>query len=312
MRHCLLIPLLLGCGGVELSQNWQLDRIRILAVSAFVDQDADPVLGTRAEARPGERVGFDALYYVPEGESISGAVWIGCIPESDLSFGCEIDPAAFDQLNTLDENATIEELQSAFEAARAAGFIGFEPDLPPEWTVPEDALDGLTEEEKKEGTNAFVNVSLLGDEEATDEEPEEVGFKRFPVSLADTPNHNPEIVDFIIADTPLDGEIGFSAVKGMTYVIEPVIPAGHIETYSYTSAAGEAEYRSEEPYITWFTEIGTDDVQTGARFVQEYSLYPYTSVEWTAPKKSGPIQIYAVIRDRRGGMGWASLKVNVL
>jgi hypothetical protein len=312
MQAILLITLLSGCSETMLSQSWQLDRVRILAASASVEGDPDPILGTRSEPRPGERVVFDALYYVPDGEYISGAIWIGCIPESELSYGCELDPTAFESLTNLDENASFEDIQTAIEAAREGGFLGFEPDMPPEWTVPEDALDGLSDAEQKEGTNAFVNIALLGDSEDPDAEPVESGFKRFPVSTADTPNHNPEITDFIVADVALDGDVGFRAQQGMTYVIEPVIPEGHIETYAYMTEDGTSEYRREEPYITWFTELGAKQPDNQARFDQEYSLYPYTPIEWTAPKKAGHITIHAVIRDRRGGMGWASLKVNVL
>jgi len=312
MRPLLLLTLLSGCSGTDLSQAWQLDRVRILGVSASVEGEPDPILGARSEPRPGERVTFDALYYVPDDEFISGAIWIGCLPESELSYGCEVDPAAFDGLDGLDEDASFEEFEEAIEAARQGGFLGFEPDIPPEWTVPADALDGLSEAEQKEGTNAFVNISLLGDSKDPEAEPVELGFKRFPVSMADTPNHNPEITDFTVADVLLEGAVGFSAQKGFTYIIEPVIPEGHIETYAYTNADGNPEYRSEEPYITWFTELGAKEPEDQASFQQEYSLYPFTSIEWTAPKKSGPITIHAVIRDRRGGMGWATLKVNVL
>ena len=312
MRRVAILTLLTGCGEINLSQSWQLDRIRILGVSAIVDQEPDQVLGSRTEARPGETMRFESLYYVPSDESIAGAFWIGCIPESELAAGCEIDPEAFDAFSSLDEDASIEDFQTAFEIAQAAGFIGFEPDIPPQWTVPEDALEGLTEEERKEGTNAFINVSLLNDTEDTDADPAELGFKRFPISLAETPNHNPAIVDFIVADETLNGAVGFTAEQGVTYVIEPIIPNGHIETYRYTTEAGEEVYRSEEPYITWYTELGSTNQDKQATFDQAYSLYPYTTVEWTAPKEPGEIQLYAVIRDRRGGMGWAALKVNVL
>ena len=119
-------------------------------------------------------------------------------------YGCELDPSAFEGFN-FGANASFEEFETALEAARAGGFIGFEPDLPPSWTVPDNALEGLTETEQKEGTNAFVNISLLGD----------AGHRRrtgrnrlqaFPVSLADTPNHNPEIIDFIVNEEALNGD----------------------------------------------------------------------------------------------------------
>ena len=110
----------------------------------------------------------------------------------------------------------------------------------------------------------------------------------------------------------LNGAVGFTARTKKTYVIEPLLSDGHIETYTYTSSSGEREYRTEEPYFTWYTEMGADDVADGARFDQPYSLNPYNSVEWTAPTSPGLLTIHVVVRDRRGGMGWRSLTVNVL
>ena len=77
----------------------------------------------------------------------------------------------------------------------------------------------------------------------------------------------------------------------------------HIETYRYRASSGEVEFRTEEPYFSWFSELGSASAKNGARFDQPFSLIPYTSVEWTAPKDPGEIIIHVVVRDRRGG--WA-------
>ena len=69
--------------------GWQLDRLRVLATQA-----------TPAEAAPGETVAFESLVYQPDGESLEGVVWFGCLNESATSFGCTIDPeVSMDCLN---------------------------------------------------------------------------------------------------------------------------------------------------------------------------------------------------------------------
>jgi hypothetical protein len=140
----------------------------------------------------------------------------------------------------------------------------------------------------------------------------EIAFKRVPVSEAETPNHNPEIIDVLVAGHPIGNAEGFTARTGKTYILEPILPNAQIETYIYRASSGEQEYRTEEPYFSWYTEIGADDPNDGASFDQEISLYPYSSAEWTAPKNPGRLTIHIVARDRRGGMAWRTLTVNVL
>ena len=73
--------MILGCSEDELSEPWQLDRTRILAVRPTVQGDPDIVLGTRAEGRPGETLSFEALTCTPDDEPIGGVMWIACLDE---------------------------------------------------------------------------------------------------------------------------------------------------------------------------------------------------------------------------------------
>ena len=191
------------------------------------------------------------------------------------------------------------------------GFIGFEPDWAPEWTVPMNALADLDESEIKEGVNAFINITLTS-EASDNSENTEITFKRMPVSEASTPNHNPDIVDFVVAGVALNGAIGFNAQPGHTYTIEPLLSDGHVETYEFLNGDGELEWRTEEPFFTWYTETDSTQTEKNPPFDSPESLYPYSSVEWTAPSSAGEILVHTVVRDRRGGMGWRSLRVNVL
>jgi hypothetical protein len=116
----------------------------------------------------------------------------------------------------------------------------------------------------------------------------------------------------VVAGVALNGAIGFNAQQGHTYTIEPLLSDGHVETYEFLNGDGELEWRTEEPFFTWYSETDPTPTEKSGPFDSPESLYPYSSVEWTAPSHAGEILVHTVVRDRRGGMGWRSLRVNVL
>jgi hypothetical protein len=284
-----------GCGDTGLAQSWQLDRLRVLGVQA------EP-----AEPRPGDVVRFTSLVYVPKGTSLAGTVWFACLPSGSDEFGCEVDTSVLEALQGDLSDLTPEEQAELYQQAVEAGFVGFEPLLPPIWIAPDDALDGLTEAEQEEGLSAIINITALPEGEDVDETDLELAYKRVPVSLATTPNHNPAI-------DSLDVELGgalvashaapFVAKRGETYTLRPTLAVDSLETYTFINNEGETEEREEQPYFTWYTE--------GGSFDQDFSLYPHVDVDWTAPDKPFSGVIVTVVRDRRGGMAWASLHAQV-
>lgn len=290
---------LVACGNQGLSQSWQLDRMRVLAVKV------EP-----AEPRPGDSVSFEALYYLPDGAVLQLGLWFACIPESGAVAGCTVDQETLDRLATLDpESLSKEELAKLFAELQAAGLVGAEPLLAPRWTVPADALDALSDEEKLEGLTAMVNVTAMPEGAGTDGDVE-LAYKRFPVSLAATPNHNPGLTGFVVDETALAPDSPLQTSEGQALTITPVLAKDAIETYTFRTDEGLDEERVEEPYITWYAE--------GGEFDQPYSLYPTLDVVWTAPSASvasalsdGTVTLLAVLRDRRGGMGWAAIEVQV-
>lgn len=302
MRRLLFALPLLGCRGDPMAQAWQLDRPRVLAIR-----------GEPAEPRPGQTVQFEALYYLPPNQELQLATWFACLPEQASSYGCAIDPSISERLTGLDPSTlSPEELQALQEELLAAGLIGVEPWLPPSWTVPEDALDELDEDERLEGVSAVVTVTAIPEGAAAAEDLELV-FKRIPVSEAGTPNENPRIEAFLVDGVRVeDGGVvplGFGAAP----VIEPVLAEDAVQTYLYRNDSGEDEEREEQPYIQWYAEDGSFD--------QPYALYPQMDVVWTAPARrvaglgwplalEAPrrVRLIGVLRDRRGGMGWGSLE----
>jgi hypothetical protein len=286
-----------GCGAGDLAQSWQLDRIRLLAVAA------EP-----AEPQPGELTTFTALrYYPPDvGEGIT--VWFACIPDSDSASGCDIDTSTIDGLGDVDpDSMTPEELAALYAELQASGLAGVEPYLPPTWTPPSDALDGLDDTEALEGVNGMVTISMVP--EGEDDEVE-LAYKRVPVSLSLQPNENPSVAGWRIDGTEADVDVA-GVLMGPSDVVEVelVLADDAVESYDYTDLdTGEVTVRTEEPYFTSYVEDGSFD--------QPFALYDpdvedAAVFEYTAPDEPFEGAIRVVVRDRRGGMAWAELPVRV-
>jgi hypothetical protein len=285
---CALALLLTGCTVDELSKSYQLDRLRILAVRA-----------TPAEPRPGETITLDAYTYDPDGRDL-GILWFGCLPDSADEFGCEVDPSVLSSLLDTDlSNLTKDEIAALYAKLVAAGVIGLEPIFPATWTVPPDALEGLDETAALEGVSAIVTLQALPLVEDADPDDAELAYKRVPISLAKTPNQNPEILGLAFEGTILQDGGRVEVGHGAEYSVEPAVPDESIEDYTFVDEAGVRETRTEEPYFTYYAE--------GGAFDQAYSLWPSSIAYWTAPDEPGEYEIRCVMRDRRGGMGWASM-----
>ena len=135
-----MLLVFIGCAVENMSQSWQLDRLRILGAQM-----------TPAEPKPGETIEFKSLVYAPEDQPLETVIWFACLNENASSFGCNIDPSVL-------ESNDLTELEEA-------GFAGFEPEQfpfgAPNWTVPQDALDALEDSEKEEGISGFVNITAI-------------------------------------------------------------------------------------------------------------------------------------------------------
>lgn len=277
--------LLIACTTSELSESWEIDRLRILAVAA------EP-----AEPRPGDTVTFSSLVVSPDGP-VAATVWFACLGEGYEDFGCDIDPALLEGMDSGEISA--EDL----EALYAAGFIGANPFLPPVWNVPTDALDGLSPEERLEGRTAIVNVTAIPEGENLDDDDLELAFKRVPVSEATTPNHNPVIASVTVDGVEVPPGTTVSVDRGQPYTVGISLTDDSVEPYVYVGADGTAEDREEEPYLSWYTREGSFD--------RTFDLWPYNDAIWYAPEAPAEETggIWVVVRDRRGGMAWAALPV---
>ena len=272
----------------DLSPAWRIDKLRVLAVRA------DP-----PEVAVGEEARFEALVTDPEGR-VGAVVWLACPPDDagGIGFGCGLD-GGFDFTE-----ATPDELADQ-------GFIGFEPFVPPRYTPPADTLEGTSETEARQGVYTLIQVAVLPQEVLDggfdgadfDFNQVEVAYKRLRVSTNVDPNQNPSIVDFYVDDVPLGGAV-LEVDPGETYRIEAELGAGSVEAYTYQrDADSPTEVRVEEPYATWYAD--------GGEVLATSSLHPNLVTRWRAPEldSDDPTEgtFWAVVRDRRGGMNWASL-----
>jgi len=268
----------------DLSPAWRIDKLRVLGVRA------DP-----PEARPGERVTFEALIIDPQQES-GGVVWIACPPAEDggTGFGCGLS-------GDLD-----------FAAGSDQGIIGFQPGLDPSYTPPADILDDLEEEDRAEGTYQLIQLAVIPDGVLDDGfgsgdfgadidfNQVEVGYKRLVVSEARTPNRNPEVGGFSVDGWSVAADAVIEVDPGETYDLGLYLPATAIERYVFEQGDGTLEIRREEPFVTWYA--------SGGALLETETLFPYLDVTWTAPETDAEVTAgswWAVVRDRRGGMAWA-------
>ncbi len=282
-----LLLALSACDSDPMAESWQVDRLRVLAVAS------EP-----AEPRPGDIVQFDALVVSPAAP-VAGSAWFVCDGASSDDFGCAIDPSLLEtgDPTTLDP-----------AALEAAGFIGFLPLMPPTWQVPADYLDTLAEADRAEGTFAMTYIAAipeLPEGEELDEDDVELAYKRVPVSLAATPNHNPTIARWRVDDLPVAAGAEVVLDAGQAYDIAVDLADGAVETYLYTPDGGVEQSRTEEPYLTWYAQEGS--------YNQTDTLWPVATVVYFAPD-APTLQtqsLWVVVRDRRGGMGWSELRIRV-
>ena len=275
----------IACTTDELSESWQIDRLRVLAVAA------EP-----AEPRPGDTVTFSSLVVSP-GVDVAATVWFACLFGDD-EYGCEVDPSL---LGSLEDTTKLDE--DTLDALYDAGFIGAEPYLPPVWQVPTDALADLSEDERQEGLTALINVTAIPDQDEITEDDLELAFKRVPVSEAKTPNHNPVIANVTVDAFEVAEGSTVSVDRGLPYTLGVTLTDDSVEPYTYVTEDGVAEDREEEPYFTWYAEHGS--------FEQTSSLWPYTTVTWYPPtdRTVDAGSLWVVVRDRRGGMAWSRVDV---
>lgn len=287
----ILLSLALACSTPQFTQEWLVDRTRVLAVRA------DP-----PEAAPGATVTLSALVVDPAGDPT--VAWMVCTVPIDCP-----DYAAIQGLAAADTSTmTAEELATWQAEAAAAGFLGFGVALSPTLIVmgggppPGDSGGPDTGDTASIPTSSDMTLVLdaipvgkeladvtLGDPEAT-----ELATKSLTVGTSDTPNQNPTVDTLTV-----DGESAATVGRGDVVPLNVALTAGAAETYT----DDEGAVQTEEPTVSYYVSAGT--------LTQSSASAEDAEVSWTAPESAGTARVWAVVRDGRGGMAWAEASAEV-
>jgi hypothetical protein len=85
---------------------------------------------------------------------------------------------------------------------------------------------------------------------------------------------------------------------------------GGAESYLYIDPTSkQIVTRRESMVASWYASAGTFDEDRSGR--DETDPATTASNTWAAPKTTGPVHLWVVLRDARGGVGWASYTVDV-
>lgn len=293
MRAIIIGILLAAVGACDAELPQQTSRIDAPRVIA--------VIATPAEAAPGAAVDYAAIVAAPDGPVTAPALtWSYCTapkpPTEDniVPAACVDDPAAL---------VAISAGPTATTALPTAACRTYGPDLGTTGARPRDP-------DPSGGYYQPVRVELAG-------APLTFGLHRLACNLADAPpaivrdfrdryraNTHPTLASLALADGAA------TVAPGATATLVATWPADAAEPYVvYDRALVAVVDRREALRVGWFatdgalaadaTGVGADDRATA------------TTVTWTAPTAPGPVHLWAVLHDDRGGVASATLTLDV-
>jgi len=280
----------------------QIIGMRVLGVQAepaeLILQDSGPYPSTT----------FTALAVDPSGSTITTAFSIcyqqGVLPAANLACpgdaGLQLPDAgplsATLDLNAPDVQAIAIEFESSFDGGTGDGgsaasiletgipiVVGFTADAPA-YTDPDGG---------PAPTAGYADQHLLGFTDIT-----------IRTASASNPiNHNPQLVGITAAGQTLAADGSSTVHANATVTLTPIpasdakepLPDGGVEplNYSFYVTTGSLDYLRS-----------TDTTVTGQPGI--------ISSDYTAPANTGPVRLWVVVRDNRGGIGWLERDFNVV
>lgn len=266
----ILSTLAAACSSPQFTQEWLVDRTRVLAVRA------EP-----PEAAPGATVTLSALVVDPDGDP--EVAWIGCAFPVDCP-----DYAAVQDLAAADTSTMTADELAAWQADSAAvGFLGFGVGLSPTLLVSGGGSATVVLDAVPAG-KALGDVTL-GDPEAT-----EIATKSVTVSDSEAPNQNPGVESLSV-----DGESVATVSPGEVVSLTTTLTDGSAEGY----VDEDGETQTEAPSVSYYVSDGT--------LMPSSATADDSEVSWTAPDAAGAVDVWVVVRDGRGGIGWDGAHITV-
>jgi len=275
--------------------DWLVTRPRVLAVQS------EP-----AEALPGTSLGYRILLATNDADpqSVTLSFELCTQPKSPLENN-SVPRACLERMQAMDVG-----LATTFNVKTSANACAlFGPNVPPGGYRPRDP----------DGTGGYYQPLRIDLSDGT----QSFHFARLQCGLAGadanvardfgqtyTPNHNPHLS---LRATTADGvPLQTSDVAaGTTLTLEASWPAEDAETYAYFDRAALAlTARREAMRVAWYASAGRLDGASGSR--PEDDTETSVSTHWTLPTRANKAELWAVLRDSRGGSEWTSMSITLV
>jgi hypothetical protein len=285
------------------------------------------VRGEPAEAAPGMTVAFTLLVATPAGTVVDEPVqWGFCKSPKPLSENNAVSSECL-----AEGTEVIAEAPTVTAALPSDSCARFGPDTPP--SPPGQPPLRPRDPDVTGGYYQPVRALL----QAVDGAAEQVSFglERIRCNLAGAPievvqefrrryqpNQNPALLDVrgSAAGGPLlslvregeavaPGRLG-SVPAAAEVVLEASWDAATAESYPvYDSVSRTLADRREALRVSWFATAGSFAHDRSGRDEDERETTADNT--WIAPRASGPVHLWAVLRDSRGGVSWVALVLEV-
>jgi hypothetical protein len=289
------------------------------------------VQATPAEAAPGKGFTMTALYVGPDGPADPSSVaWGICVAQPALGDPDPVAPACFvsasSSLVPLGTGGSV----SGTMPSNACELFG--PDSPPP-----AAGQPAARPTDPDATGGFYLPVTMNDGAGT----WSAAMERITCAPSGVtqdvftaftngyvPNEHPAVASIAFVDgdgstTPVGADgpdagpastvaTGQRAVLRVAWPTCPTTPAAcnGAETFLYIDPTSKQLATGRESIVaSWYTTAGTFDLDRVGRDGTD----PTTTADdgWTAPTSPGPVQLWVVLRDARGGVGWSSFTLTV-
>jgi hypothetical protein len=261
--------------------------------------------GTPAEAAPGDTVAFDALVAAPGGTMAPVLDWSLCHAPRPLTTNDVVSPACL-TAGGVDEIAAAPSV-SAPLPADACQLFG--PELPPSVPgkpdprpVASDASGGWYQPVRADlGQSQNLGLQRIGCNLSGASVEVAAQFRMQYVA-----NVNPSPDPIALAGANADGQ---SVAPSAPLTLTVGWPDGTAEPYPVFDVATQTLVPHVEVLrVSWFATAGAFTAEhSGA---EPGSNDDQSSNDFTAPA-SGPVDVWAVVRDDRGGVGWSHARLEV-
>ena len=282
------------------------------------------VKGEPAEAAPEDAVTFTALVASPEGTKSAQLVWGLCVAPKPLAENNVVSlECTRDMVTPL---SMVGPTSSGRLPDTACSLFG--PDTPP--SLPGQPPLRARDPDVTGGYYQPVRATFIQGG-SDDGDVVAFGLQRISCNLANAPvavvgefgkrytvNHNPalESLSLTVAGgaaqpVPVDGQgAPPSVAAGASVTLRAAWKDGSAESYPVFDVARRALVDHREALrLSWYATGGAFEHDRTGRGEDE--TVSYTDNAWVAPDAAGPIHLWTVLRDSRGGVDFASFTITV-